>query len=85
MIDHIMFRNKIKAIMPDVLHAHHTGEYAWIALNEPVPAVITVHGLYGAVATSLNSKLLSHYGFLSSTAVFFLVMLVLLIQKFSSF
>lgn len=65
MIDHIIFRNKIKAIMPDVLHAHHTGEYAWIVLNEPVPAVITVHGLYGAVATSLNSKFLSHYGFLS--------------------
>jgi glycosyltransferase involved in cell wall biosynthesis len=59
------FRKIIKDIQPDVLHAHHTGEYSWIALNEPLPVVITVHGVYGAVASSLDSRLLSHYGFLS--------------------
>lgn len=64
MTDQIIFRKIIKDLLPDVLHAHHAGEYAWIALNEPRPVVITIHGVYGAVATSLDSRFLSNYRFL---------------------
>jgi glycosyltransferase involved in cell wall biosynthesis len=63
--DCLSFRKIIAEIQPDILHAHHTGEYSWFAVNERLPAVITVHGIYRAVAKSLKAGILSHYGRLS--------------------
>lgn len=63
--DRITFRRKIREIQPDIIHAHHTGEYAWIALNEKIPTLVTVHGVYGAVAKSLDANIFSFYRLLS--------------------
>jgi len=64
-VDRINIHKKIKEIRPDILHAHHTGEYAWYAINEPISTVITLHGVYGAVSEIFKSNIFSHYGFLS--------------------
>jgi glycosyltransferase involved in cell wall biosynthesis len=56
---------EILRIKPDVLHAHHTDQYAWCAVNEPIPAVVTVHGVYRQVARSLSEGMFSHDHFLS--------------------
>ena len=63
--DKYKLRKKAHEINPDLLHAHHTGEYAFTALNEDIPSVITVHGIYGMVSKAYNAKMFSVYWFMN--------------------
>ena len=47
--DCIKIHKELKKISPDIVHAHHTDEYALAAVTSGYPSVITVHGIYSLV------------------------------------
>ena len=50
-----LLHKTLKTINPDIVHAHHTDEYALAAITSRYPAVITVHGIYSKAAKYINA------------------------------
>lgn len=56
MHDCFLLHKIIREINPDIVHAHHTDEFALAAVTSGYPSIITVHGIFSRERKSVMSS-----------------------------